>query len=174
MRGRALLSFYCLLVYAFLLAPIVIVVLASFNAGAFLTFPPQGLSLRWYVTFFNNEVFMRAIRTSLFVAIIATFFSTVIGTAAAIYQVQYAGRLKEPIRVAMLTPLLLPEVLTAIALLFFVYAIGLRTHLAAKSVDAVIVTSRLRGLWPRYGERITAEAQRVGRRVLGASATSSP
>jgi hypothetical protein len=54
------------------------------------------------------------------------------------------------------------------------HAIGLRTHLAAKSADAVIVTSRLRGLWPRYGERITAEAWRVGRRVLGASATSSP
>jgi len=54
------------------------------------------------------------------------------------------------------------------------HAIGLRTWLAADSADAVIVTSRLRGLWPRYGERITAEAQRVGRRVLGASATSSP
>jgi len=46
------------------------------------------------------------------------------------------------------------------------HAIGLRTELAAKSADAVIVTSRLRGLWPRYRERITAEAQRVGRRVL--------
>jgi glycosyltransferase involved in cell wall biosynthesis len=46
------------------------------------------------------------------------------------------------------------------------HAIGLRTELAASSVDAVIVTSRLRGLWPRYGERITAEANRVGRRVL--------
>ena len=54
------------------------------------------------------------------------------------------------------------------------HAIGLRTQLATKSADAVILTSRLRGLWPRYGERITAEAQRVGRLVLGASATSSP
>ena len=54
------------------------------------------------------------------------------------------------------------------------HAIGLRTDLAAGSADAVIVTSRLRGLWPRYGERITAEAQRVGRRVLAASLTSSP
>ncbi|MCZ8105082.1 MAG: ABC transporter permease, partial [Burkholderiales bacterium] len=59
---------YCLVVYAFLLAPIFVVVAASFNAGNFLTFPPQGLSLRWYVTFFENEVFMRAFRTSLWVA----------------------------------------------------------------------------------------------------------
>ncbi len=54
------------------------------------------------------------------------------------------------------------------------HSIGLRTELAAGSADAVIITSRLRGLWPRYGERITAEAQRVGRRVLAASVTSSP
>jgi hypothetical protein len=54
------------------------------------------------------------------------------------------------------------------------HAIGLRTPLAAKSADAVIITSRLRGLWPRYGKRITAEARRVGRRVLGATAASSP
>ena len=126
--GQRLFASYCILVYIFLLAPIVVVVAASFNAGAFLTFPPQGLSLRWYVTFFENEVFMRAIRTSLFVALITTVISGTIGTAAALYAVQFAGRLKEAVRLAMLAPLLLPEVLTAIALLFFVYAIGIGTR----------------------------------------------
>jgi len=126
--GQRLFASYCILIYAFLLAPIVVVVAASFNAGAFLTFPPQGLSLRWYVTFFENEVFMRAIRTSLFVALITTVISGTIGTAGALYAVQFAGRLKEAVRLAMLAPLLLPEVLTAIALLFFVYAIGIGTR----------------------------------------------
>lgn len=126
--NRPILNAYCILIYAFLLAPILIVVGASFNAGNFLTFPPQGLSLRWYVTFFNNEVFMRAIRTSLWVAAVSTAISGVIGTAAAIYYVHHAGRWKEGIRVAMLSPLLLPEVLTAISLLFFVYAIGIGTR----------------------------------------------
>lgn len=125
---RPVLTLYCLLVYAFLLAPILVVVGASFNAGNFLTFPPQGLSLRWYVTFFNNEVFMRAIRTSLGLAAVATVISTIIGTMAAIYYVQHAGRWKEALRIAMLSPLLLPEVLTAISLLFFVYTIGIGTR----------------------------------------------
>ncbi|MFI0844831.1 ABC transporter permease [Mesorhizobium sp. IMUNJ 23232] len=125
---RPVLTLYCLLVYAFLLAPILVVVGASFNAGNFLTFPPQGLSLRWYVTFFNNEVFMRAIRTSLGLAAVATVISTIIGTMAAIYYVQHAGRWKEAMRIAMLSPLLLPEVLTAISLLFFVYTIGIGTR----------------------------------------------
>ncbi|MCO5071718.1 MAG: ABC transporter permease [Rhizobiaceae bacterium] len=125
---RPVLTIYCLLVYAFLLAPILVVVGASFNAGNFLTFPPQGLSLRWYVTFFNNEVFMRAIRTSLWLAAVSTVISTIIGTMAAIYYVQHAGKRKELIRIAMLSPLLLPEVLTAISLLFFVYTIGIGTR----------------------------------------------
>ena len=125
---RPVLTLYCLLVYAFLLAPILVVIGASFNAGNFLTFPPQGLSLRWYVTFFNNEVFMRAIRTSLGLAAVATVISTIIGTMAAIYYVQHAGRWKEAMRIAMLSPLLLPEVLTAISLLFFVYTIGIGTR----------------------------------------------
>lgn len=127
MRSRVLAA-YCMLIYLFLAAPIIIVVGASFNAGNFLTFPPQGLSLRWYVVFFHNDVFMRAIRTSLWVAAVTTCVSLVVGTMAALFYVQHAGRWKETVRVAMLAPLLLPEVLTAIALLFFVYAIGIGTR----------------------------------------------
>jgi glycosyltransferase involved in cell wall biosynthesis len=47
------------------------------------------------------------------------------------------------------------------------HAIGLRTPLAPGSVDEVIVTSRLGGLWDRWGEVIAAEAHRVGGRVHG-------
>jgi glycosyltransferase involved in cell wall biosynthesis len=51
------------------------------------------------------------------------------------------------------------------------HSIGLRTELAPGSADTVLVTSRLRGLWPKYGERIVAEAHRVGRQVLVTSAS---
>jgi len=126
--SRPLLNIYCVIVYLFLLAPIAVVVLASFNSGNFLTFPPEGFSLRWYETFFRNDVFMRSIRTSLWVAAVTTVISGALGTAAAIYYVQFAGRWKETVRLAMLAPLLLPEVLTAIALLFFVYIVGIGTR----------------------------------------------
>jgi glycosyltransferase involved in cell wall biosynthesis len=46
------------------------------------------------------------------------------------------------------------------------HAIGLHTALPAKSADVVIVTSRLSGLWPRFGDQITREAARVGQRVV--------
>jgi glycosyltransferase involved in cell wall biosynthesis len=46
------------------------------------------------------------------------------------------------------------------------HAIGLRTALPTRSADVVIVTSRLSGLWPRYGRQIMREAGRVGQRVV--------
>ena len=115
------------LIFAFLLAPILVVVLASLNAGNFLTFPPQGLSLRWFLVFLDNEVFLRAIRFSALLALAATAISLVIGTLAALYYVRHAGREREAVHLGMLLPLLLPEILTAIALLFFFYEIGIGT-----------------------------------------------
>ncbi|CAN7200356.1 ABC transporter permease [Variovorax sp. LjRoot290] len=120
--------FYVGAVYAFLLLPIAIIVLMSLNAGEFMTFPPQGISLRWFGALFVNEAFMRAIRSSLLLAAIATLISSVIGIAGALYVVRYAQRLREPLRMLLMMPLMLPEILTAIALLFFLYASGIGTR----------------------------------------------
>ena len=140
-RASILLNVFCVLVYMFLLAPIVVVVGASFNSGNFLAFPPEGLSFRWYEVFFANEVFLDAIVISLQIAAIATVASCVIGTAAALYYVRYAGKGREMLRLSILSPLLLPEVLTAIALLFFVYEIGIGTQFrAGMIVGHILIT----------------------------------
>jgi len=125
---RALPALFVAAVYVFLLAPILLIVLLSLNAGEFLAFPPQGLSLRWYGALFGNEPFMRAIGTSLWVATIAAAVSTAVGTAAALFFVRHAGRMRETLRMLVMMPLMLPEILTAIALLFFVYATGIGTQ----------------------------------------------
>ncbi|CAN7189109.1 ABC transporter permease [Variovorax sp. LjRoot84] len=120
--------FYVGAVYAFLLLPIAIIVLMSLNAGEFMTFPPHGISPRWFGALFVNEAFMHAIRSSLLLAAIATLISSVIGIAGALYVVRYAQRLREPLRMLLMMPLMLPEILTAIALLFFLYASGIGTR----------------------------------------------
>lgn len=124
-------SAFLLAVYAFLLAPIALIVLMSLNAGEFLAFPPKGISLRWYAALFENEGFMRAIRTSLLVAVVATLSSSVLGTAAALYFVRHGGRYRDRLRLLLMMPLMLPEILTAIALLFFLYATGIGTRTIA-------------------------------------------
>jgi putative spermidine/putrescine transport system permease protein len=139
--GRVTLRIVVALVYVFLMAPILMIAAMSFNAGEFLTFPPQGLSLRWYAALFESESFMRAAQTSLVVAVIAMLLSMALGTAAALYVVRHAGRARETIKMLLMLPMLLPEILTAIALLFFVYAIGIGTSgMTGLLIGHVLVT----------------------------------
>ncbi len=129
-RGQAtdrILNLFITVVYVFLMAPIVLIVVLSLNAGEFLAFPPQGLSLRWFGTLYDNQQFMDAIVYSFQIAIVATVVSGIIGTMAAVYVVRHAGWAKGPLRLFLMGPLLIPEILTAIALLFFMYEIGIGT-----------------------------------------------
>ena len=165
-----LLSLFRSLVYAFLLAPIVIVVLASLNAGNFLTFPPQGLSLRWFWTFLDNDVFIDAIVYSATLAAGATAVSLVVGTMAALYFVRHARQKAELVRVGMLLPLILPEILTAIALLFFFYEIGIGTeHQIALFTGHVLMTLPFVFLNVSTSLQWRDNAMELAARTLGAS-----
>jgi putative spermidine/putrescine transport system permease protein len=129
------------LIYAYLMFPIVLVVILSLNSGEFLALPLRGLSLRWFGVLFADQRFTAAILYSLRIAVISTFVNAVIGTLAAIYIAQHAGRLREQLRLLMITPLLLPEILTAIALLFYFYQIGIGDRYSvAIQVGHVVVT----------------------------------
>jgi len=107
------------LVYAFLLLPMVIVVLAAFNAGNYFTFPPQGFSLKWFDNFFQRREFMQALRLSSELALWTALASTVIGTAAAIALVRGRFRGRDLLNAFVTSPLLLPQILTGVALLQF-------------------------------------------------------
>ena len=111
-------------VYAFLLAPVVIVVLAGLNAGAYLRFPPEGLSFRWFAAFAHSSSFTQSLRFSLVLAAAATATSTVIGTMASLWLVRFSGRLRSVVRILMIAPLAVPGILTGLALLIFFYAVG--------------------------------------------------
>jgi len=149
-------------VYVFLLLPIAIVVVMSLNAGEYLAFPPRGVSLRWYGTFLRSEPFTTAFLRSVMVALAAAALASVIATPAALFYVRHLRRGREKYRLTMLAPLLLPEVLTAIALLFFFnqYFLGTRIVIPLVIGHVVItmpfvfltVTSALHNLPPGVEE----------------------
>ncbi len=62
--GRVAYGTLIALLYAFLLLPVAIVVIASFNAGNYLRFPPQGFSLRWFRHFAETASFTRSSSSS--------------------------------------------------------------------------------------------------------------
>lgn len=128
-------------IYIFLMFPIVLVVLLSFNSGEFLAFPLEGFSLRWFEALFSNARFLDATLYSLRIAAISMLANGVIGTIASIYVARHAGAWRDQIRVVMTSPLLVPEILTAIALLFYFYEIGLGTDYSIGiQVGHIVVT----------------------------------
>ena len=112
------------LAYVFLLLPTVIVVLAAFNGGEYLHFPPDGFSLKWFSKLFATEQMMESFYFSLKLALAASVSSTLIGLGAALYVVRYSGRLASILRPYMLSPLMLPSILTGLALMVSFYSIG--------------------------------------------------
>ncbi|UFN49937.1 ABC transporter permease [Roseomonas sp. OT10] len=126
-------------VYAFLLVPLIAVVAASVTAGELMRVPPQGFSLKWFGRFFDNVVFMEALTLSLRVALTTTVCVCVLATLAALCHRALSRRLGAAFRVAMTLPLLLPELLTAIGLLFFVYKVGLGKSLLGLQIGHVVI-----------------------------------
>lgn len=130
------------LIYLFLMSPILLVVLMSFSGGEFLALPMEGVSLRWFGALFSNSRFYDAALHSFTLALVSALANGVIGTLAAIYVVRFApARLSNPLRVLMSGPLLVPEILTAIALLFFFFEIGIGNQYSiAIQIGHIVVT----------------------------------
>lgn len=111
--------------YVFLLMPIVTIFGASLTSGQMIEFPPQGLSLRWYGEFFGRQDLVDGLLMSLRVASITALVTTTIAIMAALAGQAMTGRLGLYFQLGMTLPLLVPELLTAVGLLFFLYKIGL-------------------------------------------------
>ncbi|MGG5808834.1 ABC transporter permease [Falsiroseomonas sp. CW058] len=103
--------------YALLLAPALLVAVISFSAGDFLTFPPPGLSLRWYAALVANAELMAALRNSalLALAVAAVALLTGIPAAYAVARLRFPGR--DAIAGLLAAPLLLPTLVLGLALL---------------------------------------------------------
>lgn len=125
LSARAVSHLVAALVLAFLVLPILAVIPASFNDASFIRLPPDRLSLRWYDAFFADPSWLRALGTSLKVALIATALSVLIGTLAALGLERTSPRLRAFIVGLVLSPLIVPVIMTAIALYYVSQRLGL-------------------------------------------------
>ncbi len=148
---RLLLSANALWMYLFLYAPILLLVIFSFNASRFVSVW-RGLTLDWYVRLFQNEAIGKALRNSLIVALSSTALSTVLGTMVALVMERYDFRGRLSFDALLYLPIIIPDIAMAVMLLlFFVLTkipLGLHTiiisHVAFNiSFVAVVVRARL-------------------------------
>ena len=112
-------------VLTFLLLPTAIILPISFGEQRYLQFPPTGFTLAWYREFLLEPRWQQATLLSLKVAALVTVTATMLGTLAALALVRGRPQCRALLNVLVLSPLIVPNIVVAIALFFFLARIGL-------------------------------------------------
>ena len=116
-RTHPLLIAFAVLTFAFLLGPLVIILGAALSDTTFLTFPPQGLSLRWFENIFEISAFRRTMVTSFSLAVGGTALSMLIGIPAAYALARYRVEIPRFLGNVYVLPILIPEIVLGFSLM---------------------------------------------------------
>ncbi|WP_049565013.1 ABC transporter permease [Nonomuraea sp. SBT364] len=151
MRSSRLLHIPFWLTYVFLYAPIVVLVVMSFNSGES-AYTYEGFSLKWYGELAQNELVLKGLVNTLIVATGSTLIATVLGTLLAVGLARHTR--SKALEALALMPAVLPDLVIAIGLLLFFgmiqltlgrYSVVLAHGLFAMAFVAAVVRTRLSG-----------------------------
>lgn len=140
LRGWPLIKLYTFLVYVFMFAPIVVVVVLSFNPQQFGTFPMDGFSLKWYAKLAGNDTILRAFKNSIILGSFTAVITTTIGVMAAMAFVRYDFPGKNTLNTLLLSPIMIPEVVLGVALLLFLRWLQQPKSFALLLIGHVVLT----------------------------------
>lgn len=124
----------------FLLAPIVVVVIAAFTSAEFIMFPPRGFSLRWFDKVLQDPEFITPLWNSIRLGVVATIVSSALAIPAALAFVRGAVPGRRWVETFLLSPLSLPTIILAVGLLFFTARIGLSDSFVALVAGHTVIT----------------------------------
>ncbi|HWQ15691.1 MAG TPA: ABC transporter permease [Roseiflexaceae bacterium] len=124
-----LLGLHSALMYLFLYTPIVVLVAFSFTSDSF-GVRWTGFTLDWYGRLLRDERLVGAAANTLLVALISTLASTAIGTVTALAMERYRFRGRTGLDALLYLPIVIPEIVMALALLaFFAFSFGIAEEL---------------------------------------------
>ncbi|HEY6432316.1 MAG TPA: ABC transporter permease [Acetobacteraceae bacterium] len=150
---------FCGLLLVFLIAPILVVIVTSFDASPYMAFPPTRLSLRWYANFFSSAHWIEPALLSLRVGLATMASATVLGTLAAIgiARGRFPGR--QALELFLISPMVVPIVVMALGFYFLFTgyhligttpAIWLGHVVIATPIVVVLVRAGLRSVDPTF------------------------
>jgi spermidine/putrescine transport system permease protein len=151
--GSGFLAGFSALVYVFLYAPLLVLVVFSFNRGR-LTAAWEGFTLAWYAKLFANPQILSSLRNSLIVAAASTVICTIVGTAASLAFFRHRFSKQAALDALITLPIVVPEIVLASSLVLLFAALGLRlgfltiilAHVAfSVSYAVVVVKARFAG-----------------------------
>jgi spermidine/putrescine transport system permease protein len=139
-NGRRLMRVFFALVVLFLYAPIVILLIFSFNNAAVPAFPLSGFTLRWYHEFLHNGSMRGALETSVLVAAVSSVGAVALGILASIALARRNFRGKGPVTALLLSPLVIPFVVLGIALVLLFHVLGVQPSLLTVTTGHIVIT----------------------------------
>ena len=128
-----------ILVFIFMALPIVVIAFSAFSPSDFPEFPPSGFSLKWFVVIFTKKAWLKAIRNSIILLLLVTPITTALGTLASysLHRLRFRG--SELLQSFLLSPLMIPQIVLGIALLYVFSAMGWTGTLHALVIGQVLV-----------------------------------
>lgn len=131
--NRIILIVVSVIIFLYLLAPIFVLVISSFNLSRYFEFPPTGFTLEWYQAFLESKEYQKAILISTQIAASAAVLGLLAGVPAAFALDRYNFRGNAFVQSLFLSPLMLPQIIWALGLiqLFSMFQIGGRSILGS-------------------------------------------
>ncbi|MEJ0019829.1 MAG: ABC transporter permease [Acetobacteraceae bacterium] len=142
LRIGPLLGSTVVVIYGFILLPLIVILGVSFNDTARLDFPPTGFSLQWYAELLHKAAFLHALLlVSLPVGLISAVCATLLGTLAALGIVRHRFPGREVLQGVFLLPLVVPHILLGAALYLWFASLGLSASLGTLIAGHVLVAT---------------------------------
>ena len=160
---------YIVLIVLFLFAPIIVMMLFSFNSTRS-TAVFSGFSLRWYRELFRDEQAAEALRNTLILAVLSSVIATVLGTLAAVGLSRLKRRFtRETIQDVTNIPMMNPDIVTAVSMLMFFVFVGGLLGIASRSFVTVLIAHITFNL-PYVILSITPKIRQMDKHLLEAAA----
>lgn len=116
MKKNRFLTFLTVLVYFFIFAPLVIIIMTSFGPDSYIAFPPKGFSLTWYSNILSSKMFVRTFSISIRIAVLATFIALIIGIPSAYSLSRFNFKGKSVTKNIFFSPIIVPGVVFGFSL----------------------------------------------------------
>jgi spermidine/putrescine transport system permease protein len=139
-NGAWLLRVFFFLVVLFLYAPIVILLVFSFNDSAVPAFPLSGFTLHWYRQFLANSELRGALETSAIIAALSSAGAVVLGVLASIALTRRRFRVRSAVSALLLSPLVIPYIVFGISLLLLFHQLGVPRSILTVVIGHVVIS----------------------------------
>lgn len=123
----------------FLYAPIVLLPMFAFNDATIVAFPLKGFTLNWFTELWDQPPLHVAAKNSLIIAVCTSVLATILGIFASRASTRYRFPGKAGIMGLIMLPLVLPEVILAVALLVLLLGIGVPLSIFTVILGHVLV-----------------------------------